>query len=93
MKKQVQTGKEKSVRRKRQTNGRPVSELLKLPYKIELTPLSKTDGGGYLAVVPLLKGCQSNGGTPDEAIQNLREAQKAWFTSALKHNDPIPLPQ
>ena len=93
MKRQVQTGKAKSVTRKRRTNGRALSELLKLPYKIELTPLSKADGGGYFAVVPLLKGCQSDGRTPDEAIQNLREAQKAWFTSALKHNDPIPLPQ
>lgn len=55
--------------------------------------MSKADGGGYLAVVPLLKGCQSDGKTPDEAIQNLREAQKAWFTSALKHDDAIPLPQ
>jgi predicted RNase H-like HicB family nuclease len=93
MKKQVQAGKTKSRGRKRRANGRAVSELLKLPYKIELTPLSKADGGGYLAVVPLLKGCQSDGGTPDEAIQNLRESQRAWFASALKHNDPIPHPQ
>lgn len=93
MKKQGQTVKERSARRKRRTSDRAVNELLKLPYKIELTPLSKADGGGYFAVVPLLKGCQSDGGTPDEAIQNLREAQKAWFTSALKHNDAIPLPQ
>lgn len=93
MKKQVHTVKVRSVGRKRRTNGRAVNELLRLPYKIELTPMSKADGGGYLAVVPLLKGCQSDGKTPDEAIQNLREAQKAWFTSALKHDDAIPLPQ
>ncbi len=67
-------------------------DLMKLPYKIELTPLSKEDGGGYLAIIPLLSGCQSDGNTPDEAIQNLREAQKGWFNSALKHDDPIPLP-
>ncbi len=66
---------------------------MKFPYKIELTPLSKTDGGGYLAIIPLLKGCQSDGQTPDEAINNLREAQQAWLESALKHGDEIPVPR
>ena len=93
MKKQTQAGKPKSNTRKQKTNGWTVRELLLLPYKIELTPLNKTDGGGFYAVVPLLKGCQSDGRTPDDAIHNLREAQKAWFTSALKHKDSIPLPQ
>lgn len=66
---------------------------MKLAYKIELTPLSKADGGRYLATIPLLKGCHSDGRTPDEAIKNLREAQRAWFESALKNGDPIPVPQ
>jgi len=70
-----------------------LQRLLNLPYKIEFTPLSKKDGGGYLATIPLLKGCMSDGKTPDEAIKNLREAQQAWFESSLKHNDSIPLPQ
>ena len=74
-------------------NGKSLRRLLQLPYKIEFTPLTKEDGGGYLAAIPLLKGCQSDGPTPDEAIKNLREAQRAWFESALKHGDPIPLPQ
>ena len=64
-----------------------------LPYIIELTPLSKDDGGGYLASIPLLRGCLTDGPTPDEAIKNLREAQTAWLASALKHGDPIPVPQ
>ncbi|HEV8539488.1 MAG TPA: type II toxin-antitoxin system HicB family antitoxin [Bacteroidota bacterium] len=74
-------------------NGRSLRILIQLPYKIELIPLSKKDGGGYFATIPLLKGCQSDGSTPDEAIKNLREAQKAWLASALKHGDPIPVPQ
>ena len=73
-------------------NGKPLRYFLTLPYKIELTPLSDEDGGGYLATIPLLKGCQSDGKTPDEAIKNLREAQQAWIASALKHDDPIPIP-
>jgi len=74
-------------------NGRSVQYFLSLPYKIELHPLKDEDGGGYHATIPLLEGCQSDGKTPDEAIENLREAEEAWIRSALKHGDPIPLPQ
>lgn len=74
-------------------NGRLLHRLMKLPYTVELRPLVARDGGGYHASIPLLKGCQSDGSTPDDAIKNLREAQKAWFESALKHRDPIPVPQ
>lgn len=70
-----------------------LEKLMQLPYMVELIPLSVKDGGGYLASIPLLKGCQSDGSTPDEAINTLREAQEAWFSSALKHGDPIPVPQ
>ncbi|MBI5215410.1 MAG: type II toxin-antitoxin system HicB family antitoxin [Ignavibacteriae bacterium] len=60
---------------------------------MEITPLAEKDGGGYFATIPLLEGCQSDGRTPDEAITNLREAQRAWIESALKNHDAIPVPQ
>lgn len=66
---------------------------MKLPYQIELTPISKENGEGYLASIPLLHGCKSEGKTPDKAVKNLKEAQRAWLESALKHDDPIPIPQ
>jgi predicted RNase H-like HicB family nuclease len=93
MKKTEGVRKSRRQRSARNGNGKPIRELMKLRYKIELTPLAKEDGGGYLAVIPLLRGCHSDGKTPDEAIENLREAQAAWFSSALKHDDPIPRPQ
>lgn len=77
----------------KQTGKRSLKQLMILPYKIELTPIPLKDGGGFFASIPLLVGCQSDGPTPDEAITNLREAQKAWFESALRHNDAIPIPQ
>lgn len=83
----------RSLKKNGPKKGYSVDTLMGLSYKIELTPLSKDDGGGYLATIPLLKGCASDGRTPDEAIRNLREAQKAWFFSSLKHDDPIPVPQ
>lgn len=79
--------------RKKNSRTPSLRDFMKLSYKIELTPLTTEEGGGYLATIPLLKGCQSDGSTPDEAIKNLREAQEAWLASALKHGDPIPLPQ
>jgi antitoxin HicB len=66
---------------------------LELPYRIELVPIVREDGGGYLASIPLLKGCQSDGKTPDEAIRNLREAQQGWIESAIRNGDPVPIPQ
>lgn len=54
---------------------RTLQAFMRLPHKIELMPLSKKDGGGYFATIPLLKGCQSDGNTPDETIKNLKEAQ------------------
>ena len=70
-----------------------VKNYVSLLYKIELIPIPEKEGGGYYAMIPLLKGCQSDGATPDEAIKHLREAQVAWMTSAVKHGDPIPVPQ
>ncbi len=85
------TQKKTRIKLKHSSNG--VAKFLSLPYKIELFPISKKVGGGYLATIPLLQGCQSDGSTPDEAVYNLREAQRAWIESALKHGDEIPKPR
>jgi len=93
MKKTATNGKRKVITTKTKHNGYTLASLMKLPYKIELIPLSKIDGGGYFATIPLLKGCQSDGRTPDEAIEHLQQARRAWFESAIKHGDSIPIPQ
>jgi antitoxin HicB len=93
MRKIETNGKRRAKNARSKKNGRTLATLIKLPYTIELRPLSKRDGGGYMAAIPLLKGCQSDGKTPDEAITNLREAQLSWLESALKHGDAIPIPR
>lgn len=93
MKKTIINGKREIAAKKIMHNGYTLASLMKLPYKIELIPLSKIDGGGYFATIPLLKGCQSDGKTPDEAIEHLQQARRAWFESAIKHGDSIPIPQ
>ncbi|MBL8156645.1 MAG: type II toxin-antitoxin system HicB family antitoxin [Anaerolineae bacterium] len=66
---------------------------MKLPYSVLLTPLYAEDGGGWLAEIPLLPGCVSDGETPDEAILMIEDAKRGWLESALELGIPIPEPQ
>jgi antitoxin HicB len=43
-------------------------------YKVLIEPLSEEDGGGYLATVPELPGCMSDGETRSEAHANVEDA-------------------
>lgn len=63
-----------------------------LSYPVLVRPLSAEDGGGYLATVPDLPGCMSDGETPEEAITNVRDAILCWFEMAEEMNRPIPVP-
>jgi predicted RNase H-like HicB family nuclease len=63
---------------------------LSLRYDIHLEGLEE---GGYLATIPLLDGCMSDGDTPVEAVTNLEEAKELWLEGALEDGIPIPEPQ
>jgi antitoxin HicB len=54
-------------------------------YPFDLRPLSKAEGGGWLITWPDLPGCMSDGETPEEAIQNGREAFAAWMSARQKN--------
>lgn len=69
-----------------------IKGYLGLKYQIKLTPLSEEDGGGWLAEIPDLKGCLSDGDTIEEALRNIEEAKEAWFVTAIKRGQQIPLP-
>lgn len=64
-----------------------------LPYKVELTPLTQAEGGGYFAVVPDLPGCMSDGETPEEALENVQDAIACWIEAAREMGRAIPAPQ
>ncbi len=49
-------------------------------YPFDLRPLSKAEGGGWLISWPDLPGCMSDGETPEEAIENGRDAFLAWIS-------------
>jgi predicted RNase H-like HicB family nuclease len=65
---------------------------MKLEYAIHIERLAESDGGGYLATVPDLPGCMSDGATPEEALKNVQEAIASWIEAAMEWKQPIPKP-
>jgi predicted RNase H-like HicB family nuclease len=63
-----------------------------LEYPVIVSPLSEDDGGGFLATVPDLPGCMSDGETPAEAIENVQDAIEEWLDLARKMGREIPVP-
>ena len=63
-----------------------------LKYPVLISPLSEDDGGGFLATVPDLPGCMSDGETPAEAIDNVQDAIEEWLDLARKLGREIPTP-
>lgn len=64
----------------------------RLLYTIVVQPLSQDDGGGYLATVPDLPGCMTDGETPEEALNDVANAIAAWIEAAHDVGHPVPEP-
>ena len=45
---------------------------------------------GYVALVPVLRGCVSQGETKDEALANVKEAMEAYIEALLEDGLPVP---
>lgn len=70
-----------------------LQKYLGLPYKIDVVPEACTDGSMcYRASHPELPGCMSHGLTPEEAIENLAEAQGLYIETLLEKREPVPTP-
>ena len=52
--------------------------------------LEKEPDGGYVAVVPSLPGCVSQGDTREEAMANIREAAELYIEDCIASGDPVP---
>jgi predicted RNase H-like HicB family nuclease len=63
-----------------------------LRYSVVVEPLSESDGGGFVAFVPDLPGCMSDGETPEEALANIRDAIEEWMAAARDLGHAIPEP-
>jgi antitoxin HicB len=61
-------------------------------YHIQVDPLPPDEGGGFVAWVPDLPGCMSDGATPAEAIANATRAIDEWIEEAVRLRRAVPAP-
>lgn len=61
-------------------------------YRVTVRPLSREEGGGYLAEYPEVPGCMSDGETVEEAIANGREALRDTLAVFKETARRIPKP-
>ena len=63
-----------------------------LAYAVIVEPLPQEDGGGFVALVPDLPGCMSDGETPEEALANVQDAIGEWLHEARALGRDVPTP-
>ena len=54
--------------------------------------IEQDEDGVFVAEVPSLPGCISQGATRQEALAGIREAMALYLESLQAHGDPIPPP-
>jgi predicted RNase H-like HicB family nuclease len=52
--------------------------------------IEQDEDGAFIAEVPALPGCISQGHTRKEALRNIQEAITLYIESLKAHNEPIP---
>ena len=53
--------------------------------------LERESDGGFVATVPVLPGCVSQGDTREEALENIREAMDLYIEDCRLTGDPVPV--
>jgi predicted RNase H-like HicB family nuclease len=51
------------------------------------------EDGGFIAEVPALPGCRSQGGTREQVRENIREAIQGWLEAEQDKMDRVIAPQ
>jgi predicted RNase H-like HicB family nuclease len=52
--------------------------------------LEQEPDGGFVASVPALPGCVSQGDTREEALRNIREATELYIEDCVDAGNPLP---
>lgn len=65
----------------------PFTRSRRMRYQVKIT---QDEDGVYVAEVPALPGCVSDGDTREEAIANVREAIALHVESLEAHGRPVP---
>ncbi len=60
-----------------------------MKYRVLIEP---DEDDVYVAEVPALPGCISQGQTREEAVENIKEAIAAYLESLAAHGEPVPPP-
>jgi predicted RNase H-like HicB family nuclease len=68
-----------------------------MPWQVERAMryrvlIQQDEDGIYVAEVPSLPGCISQGATREEAVAHVREAIAVYMESLQEHGEPIPPP-
>jgi predicted RNase H-like HicB family nuclease len=58
-----------------------------MKYRVVIEP---DEGDIFVAQVPSLPGCVTQGSTRAEALENAKEAVSGYLESLKEHGDPIP---
>jgi len=61
-------------------------------YPVQVRRLSDEEGGGYLAEVPDLPGCVTDGETAVEALERAEDAIQEWIETAKEMGRDVPAP-
>jgi antitoxin HicB len=67
-----------------------IEYYMRLPYAIESR---QYEDGTWFARMPELRGCMTEADTLQEAIEMVRDAQRAWIQACLEDGTPIPEPR
>ena len=62
-------------------------------HKYEVIIYWSSDDNAYVAEVPELSGCMSDGATYEEALQNVQVIIDEWIATAKSLNRPVPEPR
>jgi len=52
--------------------------------------LKREEDGGFVAIVPALPGCVSQGGSREHALENVREAIEAYIEDCRESGEAVP---
>jgi len=61
-------------------------------FASKIVPLAPEEGGGFLATVPDLPGCMSDGESAEDALENVRSAIDEWIEEAHALGREVPPP-